>query len=101
MTTFPTAGSLLVLSKNSSLYLLLAALFLLPACGGKIIKETEAEPVLKSKAAQPTQTDIPMWLGNPARRFYGSGPWSKEPLQDVWQVQRNWSSGSLYKEPCA
>ncbi len=100
MTTVPTAGSL-VLSKNSLLLLLLAALILLPACGGKLIRETEAEPVLKSKAAKPAQTDMPMWLGNPARRFYGNGPWSKKPLQVVWEFKTQWSSGRLHKDPWA
>src|SRR6266496_530390 len=94
----PTASSS-GLSTNLSLPLLLGLLLLLPACAGKVIKETEAEPVHKPKEVHRAQMDLPTWLGNPARNFYGSGPWTSEPLQVVWDFKTQWSSGRLHEDP--
>src|SRR6267143_4799835 len=98
MKTLPTSSSLLSLSRNS-FWFLLAVLWLGPACGGRIITKTEAEPVPKVNKAPPVQTDLPMWLGNPSRSFYGSGPWSTEPLKVVWDFKTQWSRGRLHKDP--
>ena len=70
--------------EKSFLILLVLALAFLSACGGKIIKETEASPASTVPA---TPTTVPMWLGNASRSFYGTGPWSKAPLQVVWEFE--------------
>ena len=75
---------------------LAAALF---GCGGKLVKETSAEPVVEHPAPPPV--DFPTWLGNPTRNFYGTGPWSNKPLEVVWDFKTDWSSGRLHKDPWA
>jgi outer membrane protein assembly factor BamB len=39
-----------------------------------------------------------MWLGNPSRNFYGTGPWSNEKLQIVWQFETKMISGRLHED---
>jgi len=83
-------------SKLSPLLLLLIALACFPACGGKILRETAASPSSPAGSAPPT---VPMWLGNASRSFYGTGPWSNEPLQVVWKFETKLISGRLHKDP--
>ena len=68
---------------------------MLSGCGGKIIKETEA------KTAPPPKPppSVPMWLGNPSRNFFGTGPLSNDPLQVVWKFETKMISGRLHKDP--
>jgi outer membrane protein assembly factor BamB len=81
----------------ASLIVLVVALTCLPACGGKLIKETEASPTKPPGVALPTS--VSMWLGNESRSFYGTGPWSKAPLQVVWELETKMISGRLHKDP--
>jgi len=66
-------------------------------------KTTKAEPdprttkLIEAKKAPPTA--VPMWLGNPARTFYGTGPWSDKPLEVVWDFKTSWTRGRLHKDP--
>ena len=66
-------------------------------CGGAVVKQTQAETKIV-KAAPP---GLPMWLGNPARNFYGNGPWSDKALHVVWDFKTQWSAGRLHKDPWA
>ena len=81
------------------LCLLLLGSLALSACG----KTTKAEPdprttkLIEAKKAPPTA--VPMWLGNPARTFYGTGPWSDKPLEVVWDFKTSWTRGRLHKDP--
>ena len=66
------------------------------ACGSKLVKETVAEPKPLPKAPP---ASIPNWLGNPERRFYGTGPWQPGPLEIVWQLETGSITGRLHKDP--
>src|SRR6478735_1721316 len=70
-------------------------ILLLSGCGGKIVKETEA----KTAPAPKPPPSVPMWLGNPSRNFFGTGPLSNDPLQVVWKVDTKMISGRLHKDP--
>src|SRR5712692_2448241 len=43
-------------------------------CGGKIVKVIEAEPKPRETTINTARTAVWMWLGNPSRTFYGTGP---------------------------
>ncbi len=77
----------------------LALLPMLSGCGGKLVKETAAEPVVERPPLPPV--NFPTWFGNPARNFYGTGPWSNKPLEVVWDFKTDWSSGRLHEDPWA
>src|SRR6266849_6336561 len=79
--------------------ILFALLAMLSGCGGKLVKETSAEPVVERPPLPPV--NFPTWFGNPARNFYGTGPWSYKPLEVVWDFKTDWSSGRLHKDPWA
>src|SRR5215213_152902 len=74
---------------------IILALLLLPACGGKVITETAAKPPERPKPP----ASVPMWLGNAARNFYGTGPWSGEKLEVVWEFETKWVTGRLHEDP--
>ncbi|MBA2340540.1 MAG: PQQ-binding-like beta-propeller repeat protein, partial [Pyrinomonadaceae bacterium] len=44
------------------------------------------------------QQSVPMWLGNPERNAYGSGPWPSRPLEVLWDFKTKTSSGRLHKD---
>src|SRR5258707_12187636 len=91
------AGVLFGLSHKLSIFSLIVVLCLLPACSGKIINETKAKPAQPS--LEKTPTSVPAWLGNASRSFYGTGPWSKGPLEVVWEVETDWITGRLHEDP--
>jgi outer membrane protein assembly factor BamB len=68
------------------------------ACGGKILKETEARPADPVVPSKP-QLTISTWLGNPTRSFYGTGPWSNRPLQVIWEFETKFITGRLHEDP--
>src|SRR5439155_13272695 len=68
---------------------------LLSACGAKVIKETSAEPRIE-KPKPPSA--VPMWLGNPARTFFGTGPMPTS-LKVEWDFTTGWSRGRLHNDP--
>src|SRR6185503_13859008 len=75
--------------------IILALLLSLPACGGKVISKTAAEPPSPPKPP----SSVPMWLGNASRSFYGTGPWSGDQLEVVWEFETKWITGRLHKDP--
>src|SRR5690348_1829441 len=75
---------------------LLAALISIPACGGKVISKTEAH---QPDPPKPPPSSVPAWLGNNTRNFYGTGPWSGEKLEVVWEFETKFTSGRLHKDP--
>jgi outer membrane protein assembly factor BamB len=68
----------------------------LSSCGGKAVSETQAEPRIE-KPKPPTS--VPMWLGNATRNFYGTGPWQDGQLTVVWEVETDFITGRLHKDP--
>ena len=66
-------------------------------CGGTAVSRTEAETAPKKHLEAVLPTSIPMWLGNPSRTFYGTGPWSDRPLEVTWEVKTKLTSGRLHK----
>ena len=83
------------LLKQTTLILCVAAC--LSGCGGKILKETEAKPA--SRPTAKINKAISTWLGNPARNFFGTGPWTDGPLVKVWEVETKWTTGPLHEDP--
>src|SRR5688572_6681065 len=75
--------------------LLLLASF--TGCGGKLVTETVAEP--KGSRPAPPPKSVPTWLGNTSRNFYGTGPWSDEPSEILWEFETKLISGRLHKDP--
>ena len=88
--------------KALSLCLLaLAALLLLSGCGGKVTQEIYArstESALRTAEVVRVPPTVPMWLGNPGRTFYGTGPWPKGPLEVAWQFETEATAGRLHKD---
>ena len=72
----------------------LAFVFACTACGGRVLQKTEAEVL--HKAAVPDA--VPVWLGNPTRNFYGTGPWPDRPVQVIWEFETKLTSGRLHKD---
>ena len=68
----------------------------LAACGGRVIQKTEAEPLRETPEALPE--GVPLWLGNPGRNYYGTGPWPDRPLEVIWEFETKLTSGRLHKE---
>ena len=75
---------------------MLAAIASLAAtsCGGKVVSETVAEP--RAEKPKPP-TSIPMWLGNPNRNFFGTGPIPKS-LKVIWDFETGFSRGRLHSD---
>ena len=76
---------------------LLAAL-LLGGCGGKA-QERAADSDVKPPVTVRARPVVATWLGNPARTFYGSGPWAAGPLEISWKFKTRSISGRLHKDP--
>jgi hypothetical protein len=76
---------------------IILALLFLSACGGKVVTPTEAAKPQPPPPKPPSS--VPFWLGNASRNFYGTGPWSKDPLQVVWSFETKGISGRLHKDP--
>src|SRR5438046_2813867 len=69
----------------------------LAGCGGTVVSKTEAETVSKKDVDAVVPTSIPMWLGNPSRTFYGTGPWSDRPLAVTWEAKTRLTPGRFHK----
>ncbi len=67
------------------------------SCGRNLAKQTEAEPRITANAPV-IPTSVQMWLGTPARNFYGSGPWPERPLRVIWEFETDLMSGRLHRE---
>ena len=66
------------------------------ACNGHVVPKTEAEALSKVPEAKPAA--VPLWLGNSSRNFYGTGPWSAEPVKVLWEFETQLISGRLHEE---
>lgn len=78
-----------------------AALLALGGCGGKVTEEIYArstEGALRSAEVVRVPPTVPMWLGNPSRTFYGTGPLTSRPLEVVWQFETEATTGALHKD---
>src|SRR6185436_14688250 len=75
---------------------LLAISFSFSACSNKV-KGTVAEPKVERPAPPPTS--VPTWLGNTSRNFYGTGPWSNQPSEVLWEFETKFIAGRLHKDP--
>jgi outer membrane protein assembly factor BamB len=78
-----------------------AALALLSGCGGRVTQEIYAkstESAFRSAETIRVPPAVPMWLGNPARSFYGTGPWPTQPLEVVWEFETEMIAGRLHKD---
>src|SRR5215216_5037611 len=87
--------------KKSELSLLmscLAVVLLLNGCGGKA-QERAADSDVRPATTVIARPVVATWLGNPARTFYGSGPWAAGPLEVVWKFKTKSISGRLHKDP--
>src|SRR5688572_123550 len=85
-----------ILSGSIALFLFPALLLSLSGCGGSLVNETVAEP--KVERALPPPPTVPMWLGNPSRNFYGTGPWSDRPSEILWEFETELITGRQHKE---
>ena len=65
-------------------------------CGGRVVQQTGAEVLHEAPKGPPTS--VPLWLGNPTRNFYGTGPWASEPVQVIWGFETKLTSGRLHKD---
>ena len=75
---------------------LICALSLLSACTKNAASEAPAAPIEKPKPKPPDA--VPMWLGNPTRTFFGSGPMPKS-LKVIWDFKTTTTRGRLHPDP--
>ncbi|HSV33710.1 MAG TPA: hypothetical protein VLH87_06265, partial [Pyrinomonadaceae bacterium] len=74
-----------------SVPVVICASFALAGCSRGVVRETAAETRVE-KPKPPTA--LPMWLGNPARSFFGTGPIPKS-LKVIWNFKTTWTRGRL------
>src|SRR5437016_4604179 len=67
---------------------------LLPGCAGRAVSETPPPVIEKPKPP----TAVPMWLGNPTRTFFGTGPMPKS-LKVYWDFKTSSTRGRLHPDP--
>jgi outer membrane protein assembly factor BamB len=79
---------------RADLLTLACLLLTFSGCAGKVLETTAETRPPQPKAA----TAVPMWLGNPERNFYGTGPWKDGPLQVIWEVETGGIAGPLHKD---
>src|SRR5258707_5449344 len=70
-------------------------MFTLAACGSKAAKAPPSEAPVEKPKPPPM---VPMWLGNPARNFFGTGPVPKA-LKVIWDFKSGAISGRLHPDP--
>src|SRR5215471_2371251 len=81
-----------------TLVFLIVASITLTACG----KETPGTVPVTTKATaaeNPPAAAVPMWLGNPARNSYGTGPWTEKPLEVAWDFKTGSIRGRFHPDP--
>src|SRR5947207_5273101 len=79
----------------------LAMSFALSGCSQKAAEASKvATKDSESRGAKTISVpaDVPTWFGNPARNFYGSGPWPNQPLDVIWSVKTKTISGHFHKD---
>src|SRR6266496_1741928 len=67
-------------------------------CGRTVVPKTEAETKPKKSIESAAPKGIPMWLGNPSRNFYGTGPWPEKPPEVLWAVKTKLITGQFHKD---
>ena len=72
----------------------ICATVLLTGCNGKAV--TPPPPPVVEKPKPPTA--VPMWLGNPTRTFFGTGPMPKS-LKIIWSFTTGFVRGRLHDDP--
>src|SRR5258707_856877 len=72
----------------------------LAACS-KVTKGTapDVNTAKPTEPKKPTAAAMPMWLGNPERNFYGTGPWTDKPLEVAWDFETGSVRGRLHPDP--
>src|SRR6266496_232511 len=78
-----------------SVTVLICASFALAGCSRGVVRETAAE----TRIEKPKPPGSPMWLGNPERNFYGTGPLKNGALRIVWEAETDFIKGRLHKDP--
>ena len=78
---------------------LLAMLLVLPlaGCGARVVSKPAVDP--GAKATKEVPANLPNWLGNSHRNFYGSGPWQDGPLEVIWEFETGFITGHLHEDP--
>ena len=84
-------------SSSQRLAALICLALLLVGCGAKATPQPAVE--VKPEKAKPAAASVPMWLGNPERNFYGTGPWTDKPLEVAWDFKTGAISGRLHPDP--
>ncbi len=69
---------------------------LLTSCAGRAVSETSSPKPGIEKPKPPTA--VPMWLGNPTRSFFGTGPMPKA-LKVIWEFKTSSTRGRLHPDP--
>lgn len=84
-----------VYGRLAGVMLAIGGTLLLTGCAGRVVIETPAAVIEKPKPPNA----VPMWLGNAERTFFGTGPWKDGELKIKWEVETDWISGRLHKDP--
>src|SRR5689334_621518 len=86
------------LSSASLVLVALLSVILFNGCGSK----AETKPGTVDSSARPAETvrvreNVATFLGNASRSYYGSGPWSAQPLQVLWSIKTSAMAGPNHK----
>jgi outer membrane protein assembly factor BamB len=81
------------------LTVMLAFGLLFSACGKTTKAEAEPSSTRLEELKKPAPAALPMWLGNPERNFFGTGPWSDKPLEVAWNFKTGSVRGPLHPDP--
>src|ERR1700682_3988747 len=74
----------------------LCSALLLTSCAEKAVSETSSAKPVVEKPKPPTA--VPMWLGDPTRTFFGTGPMPKS-LKIIWAFTTGLTRGRLHDDP--
>src|SRR5260370_3121530 len=94
-----TAPNPTAFSNYLVLSLLVCLGLVLSACGKTTKAEAESSSTKVVEVKKPASKVVPMWLGNPERNFFGTGPWTDKPLEVAWDFKTGWVRGRLHPDP--
>src|SRR5256885_11955561 len=84
--------------QSVSLFLTILAVLFLNGCGGKAeTKSKTAESDMRPAETVRVRENVSTFLGNPSRSYYGTGPWSQQPLEVLWSVKTGAMAGPNHK----
>ena len=68
---------------------------------GKVSKDIapQTSTAKSAEVKKPLPAAVPMWLGNPERTFFGTGPFSDKPLEVAWDFKTGSVRGRLHPDP--